>query len=334
MSSPSFLEEPLLGTIDRQVPRAVATLDGVSHEDLDSITRQKLILDAVRAFDLEENVTTQWYLHGDVAVKGKASNRTGSAVLEVPDATGSDIPSSEDVYHYFTEQRDEYVREALRTETFDWLETYYTETERLPFATVYRSGLQIYATLHRLRRAVIEQNPALIPEDIERTVAEGCEELKRSLVGYYIFRDVPPYVATFQTATEPLLRWVDSVTWSDADEELSSHYDITNYLYELFYDGVWKACGQQMSYNTVTGPSADDTRARREREAREQKNRFRVRIDQLDLASDGIDVTVSANVDQLPDLEALDGDTEPTVPREELNPIPDDDPVYDLFDDE
>jgi hypothetical protein len=330
MEGPSFLEEPLLGTIDSQLSGALADIDGVSNEDLDSITRQKLILDAVQELGVEEHVTTQYYLHGDVAVKGKESNRSGNSTLQLPQELDSEIPSAEQIYSHFTEDRVEYVKEALETDTFDWLENYYKQQSEFHFGDVYLSGLPIYSTLHTLKSAAMEQNPNLVPTDMERIVSDHSRELKRSLARYPIFQDIPPYVTEFETAVSPALEWIESQMWEPND--LAKFYDLFDYLYKLFYEGVWKAVGQQMSYNTVKGPSVQDTVDRRVQEMKSQKLEFEVKIDRLQMASDTAGVDIIADVERLPDIEPVDVGPTPSIPEEELAEVPEDDPAFSLLD--
>lgn len=331
MEGPSFLEEPLLGTIDGQLAEATTALEGVSNEDLDSITRQKLILDAVYAFDVADHVTTQYYLHGDVAVKGKAANRSVNATLELPNRVDTDLPTADQIYAYFTDDRREYVTDALETETFDWLRAYYERRDEFPFRDVYLAGLPIYRTLHDIRTATIERNNDLLPTEPARTVTENCRTLKRALVRYPIFRDVPPYVTEFETAVTPALQWLDSDGRTAINDEPDAYYHFVDRLYQLFYEGVWKAVGQHMSYHTVSGPAEVSTRDRREREMRQQRTEFRMIFNRFEIESDTPGVECEANLDRLPQLEPIDHPPEPEIPEADLEAISRDDPAFSLL---
>ncbi len=331
MDGPSFLEEPLLGTIDSQLSEAVADLDNVSNEELDPITRQKLILDAVHELGVGNHVTTQYYLHGDVAVKGKESNRSGKATLQLPRGLNSDIPSADRIYSHFVEDRREYVTRALKTETFEWLREYYEGQDDFPFRDVYLSGLPIYSSLHNIRSAVIEQNPNLMPVTPKRTISEHSPTLKRSLTRYPIFQDILPYVTEFEKASGPALEWIESKDWGCLNENILEYYDFVDFLYQLFYEGVWKAIGQQMSYNTVEGPSAPSTRDRREREMKDQNFEFQLKFDRLEMESDTPGVAIDADVDRLPDLEPVELGAEPVISESDLEEVPQDDPAFSLL---
>ncbi len=332
MNGPSFLEEPLLSTIDGELPRVAAELGGVSPADLDPITRQKLILYTVREFDLDGYVTTQCYLHGDVAVKGKSENRSGNATLELPSGVGTDIPTSEEILERLTGSSREYVQEALSTETFDWLDSYYRE-QRIPFEQVYLAALPVYANLHRTRDAAMGQDSGSIPENITTVVTESCTELKRVTSRYALFDGIQPYVTEFCRAAEPFLEWIEKQDW-DSNTPVE-HYEEFDTLYELFYDGVWRGCGQRMSYATVEGPSAESTKNRRKREARSQREEFRVKFDRFQMELDGLDVNVEADLDRLPDLDfdeyVLEADTEPDITPSDQQEVPEDDPLFETL---
>ena len=333
MKDMEFLEEPLLGTIDSQLSEAVAEIPRVSNQELDPITRQKLILDAVRGLDVENHVTTQYYLHGDIAVKGKGSNRSSSATLKLPLDLDSELPTTDEVNTYFTKDRRDYVIKAIETETFEWIESYYQRQDRFAFRDVYLSGLPVYSALHDLRSAVVERNTELLPDDLRKTVSEHSRSLKRSLTRYPIFQDVPAYVTEFKNAVDPALEYIDSLELDsdlgNAEENLE--YDFVNGIYQLFYEGVWKAVGQQMSYNTVEGPSAQKTRNRREEEINSQKAIFHKELGELKMNSDTQGIEISADVDRLPDLEAIDFDSDPAIAENELEEIPTEDPVFSIL---
>jgi len=328
MNGPSFLEEPLFGTIDSQLTDAVDEIPDISKEDLDSITRQKLRLDVVEGLDATEYVTTQYYLHGKVAPKGKENNRSGNADLDLPNTVDSDIPSDEDILMYLTDDRTDYVIEAVNTETFEWLEDHSESADEYRFRDVYLAALPIYRDLHRFRSATIKRNPNLVPTDLEQTVTEQSLALKRALNRYSMFCDIPPYVTEFQHSVIPALRWVDSTNWNK--RELPEDYDFADRLYKFFYDGVWKACGQQMSYTTVEGPSAKDTIDRRKREIDQQKTTFELMFDRLEIEIDEFEFCLSVNTDRLPELEPIDADPEPKL-TEELDAVPRDDPAFDVL---
>lgn len=330
MNGPSFLEEPLLGTIDSQLSEAVSDLDDVSNDELDSITRQKLILDVVYGFGVENHVTTQYYLHGDVAVKGKSTNRSGNSTLQPPRNLKSDVPTADEIYQYFTEDRSEYVTQAINEDTFEWLEDYYSDKEDFPFQDVYLAGLPIYATLHNIRSAIVEQNPNLIPEEPATVVSEQSRKLKRALNRYPIFREIPPYVTEFNSAALPATEWVETATW-EGPEDYANHYDFVDYLYKFFYEGVWKAVGQQMSYNTVEGPSAETTRNRRKREIKTQRHEFKHFYNRLEMESDHLETDINIDTERLPDLEVIEHDPNPAISEEEIKEIPRDDPAFSIL---
>jgi len=328
MNGPSFLEEPLFGTIDTQLTDAVDELPNVSKDDLDPITRQKLRLDVIEGLDAAEFVTTQYYLHGKVAPKGKESNRSGNADLDLPGGLDTDIPSDEDIFAYLTNERRDYVVEAINTDTFDWLENHYESDENYQFRDVYLAALPIYRDLHRFRSAAIEQNPNIVPTDIEQTVTERGYALKRALNRYVIFQDIPAYITEFQHSVTPALYWIDSLDWDK--QELSKNYEFTDRLYKLFYEGVWKTCGQQMSYNTVEGPSAEDTVDRRKREISQQRTTFELMFDRLEMETDELEFDISADTERLPELEPINADPEPQL-TETLDAVPRDDPAFDTL---
>lgn len=329
MNGPSFLEEPLLSTIDAELPRVAAKLEGVSPDDLDPITKQKLILHTVREFGLEHYVTTQCYLHGDVAVKGKSENRSGNAKLELPTSVDTDIPTSEEIVEQLIGPSSAYIQDALSTETFDWLESYYKE-EDIPFESVYLAALPVYANLHRTRDAAMGQTSGSIPENITTVVAESCTELKRVTSRYALFDGIQPYVTEFHRAAEPFLQWIENQDWDSNTPP--DYYEEFHRLYELFYDGVWRGCGQRMSYVTVEGPSADSTRDRREREANNQPEAFRTKLRRFQMELDSLGVAAEADVDRLPDLDfdeyVFEAGTDPDISASDRKRVSEDDPLF------
>lgn len=330
MNSPSFLEEPLLAKIDNQLAKAVRDLSGVSHDDLDSITRQKLILDATDGLEVRDLVTTQCYLHGRVAVKGKESNRAGSSTLGTAGVTNSRIPTAEQVYDYFTEEREEYVRNALEQDTLDWLEEYYHKGE-IRFQDVYLAGFPIYRVLSRIREASIERDPEILPENADEIVSSNTSELKQAILRYPAFKDIPPYVTEFGNAVQPLLRWIAQEEWQDEFDDIAELYYLFDSLYKVFYRGTWQACAQIMSYHTVSGPSEAETRDRREREMKIQRVTFREKLYSLQSDAESIDVSVSCEVDRLPELEPYEMREEDVLDSSAVEPISNEDPVFELF---
>lgn len=330
MNSPSFLEEPLLAKIDNQLAKAVRDLSGVSHDDLDPITRQKLILDATGGLDVRDLITTQCYLHGEVAVKGKESNRVGSSTLGTAGVTNSRIPTKEQVYDYFTEDREEYVRNALEQDTLNWLDEYYRE-ENIRFQDVYLAGFPIYRVLSRIREASLERNPEILPGNAEDTVNSNTSDLKQALLRYPVFKDIPPYVTEFDKAVRPLLRWIDEGQWQEESNDISELYYLFDSLHKLFYRGTWQACAQIMSYTTVSGPSAEETRDRRERELQIQHVTFREKLYQLQSDIESLDISVACDTERLPELEPYEMNEEEILDPSVVESISDEDPAFELL---
>lgn len=330
MNSPSFLEEPLLAKIDNQLAKAVTELSGVSHDDLDPITRQKLILDATDGLDVRDLVTTQCYLHGRVAVKGKESNRVGSSTLGTAGVTNSRIPTKEQVYDYFTGERKEYVKSALDQDTLEWLGDYYRE-ENIPFRDVYLAGFPIYRILRRIREASLERNPTVLPENAEETVATHTSDLKQALLRYPAFKDVPPYVTEFGEAVRPLVEWINQERWREKSNDISELYHMSDSLHELFYRGTWQACAQIMSYQTVSGPSAAETRDRRKRELQVQHVTFREKLYQLQSDTESFGVSVTCDVERIPELEPYEMNEEDILETSAVEPVSDEDPAFELL---
>lgn len=331
MNDPSFLEEPLLANIDNQLAAAVANLPNVSHEDLDSITRQKLILDATSGFDVADLVTTQCYLHGEIAVKGKESNRVGNSTLGTAGVESSRIPTEEQVYEYFTEQRREYVTTALEQDTLEWLERYYAN-EEICFQDVYLAKLPVYRALSRLRESSIERNSDTLPDDLAQTIREHTSNLKQQLLRYPLFRDTPPYVTEFEKAATPVVEWIDDGEWQKETSEISQLYDLFDSLYKFFYRGTWQACAQLISYHTVSGPSEQETRERRKRELKRQNATFRERLYRLQREADSVGLSVSCDTNRLPELKPAEMDNADILDSSAVEPISDDDPVFELID--
>lgn len=330
MNSPSFLEEPLLAKIDNQLAKAVAELSGASHDDLDPITRQKLILDATDGLDVRDLVTTQCYLHGKVAVKGKESNRVGSSTLGTAGVADSRIPTKKQAYNYFTEDRKKHVKKALEQDTLNWLENYYRE-EDIRFQDVYLAGFPIYRVLRRIREASLERDPEILPENAENTVVSHASELKQALLRYPVFKDIPPYVTEFEEAVRSLIRWIDEEQWQERFDDISKCYHLFDSLHELFYRGTWQACAQIMSYQTVSGPSAEETRDRRERELQIQHVTFREKLYQLESDTESLDIPVTCDVKRIPELEPYEMNEEDILETSAVEPVSDEDPAFELL---
>jgi hypothetical protein len=320
----------LLAKIDNQLAKAVRDLSGVSHDDLDSITRQKLILDATDGLSVRDLVTTQCYLHGEVAVKGKENNRVGSSTLGTAGVTKSRIPTKDQVYDYFTEEREEYVENALEQDTLDWLEEYYQKGD-IHFRDVYLAGFPIYRVLSRVREASLERNPEILPEGTEDTVRSNTSDLKQALLRYPGFKDIPPYVTEFNEAVCPLLRWIDEGQWQKESDDISELYHLFDSLHELFYRGTWQASAQIMSYQTVSGPSAEKTRDRRKRELQMQHTTFREKLYRLQNDTESFDVSVTCDAERLPELKPYEMNEEEILEPSAVESISDEDPAFELF---
>lgn len=255
--SESQIEKGILEAFRRGLKHAVSEADSVSWDDVDSIKQHKLLLMGIRNFsDVEEHVTVQWYLDGDMlpALEEEPGPiQTNAGVSDGP------IPEVEEIEEFYLEELEEPLEEILHAETFEWLKSYY-EDRNVPFKQAYLANMDIHMHITQCARFCDPEYPnATLPENLVSPIEEASKEMKTELIKYPLFRNLPPLVTEFERVATKTLSWLEEQSLEDPDKR-EEYTKLLKHLDSFYYNGVWKPISNRIGYYTIRGPSEDDER--------------------------------------------------------------------------
>lgn len=261
MSFPS-IEDRIIATFKEGLKHAVEDTDGINWDDVDSITEQKLLLMGIRDYDLESEVTIQWYADGDmlpVLDDGIDSPET----LSVTDSDDGPYPSIEDVACYFNPNeennpnlnaRGESLIDIIESETFSWLRKYYKEREG-PFQDLYLANLDIHLHNYQCAKACDPNKNAEFPDEFVRPVIDSTNRMKQELNRYRIFTGLPPYVTEYSRVAVDVMKSCEESQLRMLEADDRAAYEILfNHLNRFYYQGLWKPITRLIAAYTVDGP--------------------------------------------------------------------------------
>lgn len=140
----SHIEGQILRKFERSLKKAIERHEEYGWEDIDSIARQKLLVQAIRHFGLGDYVTIQWFKDGDV-LTGLDNHDTEVDITDAGVNEGP-IPDEEDIISYFKNGTSEMPLDAILgvDDRKEWLKSYYHFHEEIPFEQIYLNGMQIH----------------------------------------------------------------------------------------------------------------------------------------------------------------------------------------------
>ncbi|WP_436931405.1 hypothetical protein [Halosimplex halobium] len=305
------IELGVLKLFRRTLTRAADDTDDSSSTELDPIRTQKLVLAGVRHFGLEDRVTIQWYLDGDMLPR---LSETGDDVAIVTNAGYDEgpFPTEEEVYRFYTEELSnsfptgETLPEILEQDPFEWLETYYRAKD-IPFSEVYRTNLEIYLRLRHLqqyydpdhsRESLPDSDPATVADDI----SDATMRMKTAMTRYILFQSLGPYVTEFDRIAGQILSEISADLDSD-HESRSNHKILISHLGRFYYHAIWEPIAARMGYYTVEAPSQeqlDDTRSSRVKQLKLTRTRFFDELEKLRSRTDEFGIRLETRTERLP----------------------------------
>lgn len=323
-AEPVDLERELLELFRRQLRRAVDDRDEVELSDLDSIRTQKLVLIGLREFELEDRVTIQWYLDGDM-LPHLPDSEEDVAIITNAGVENGPFPDPEEVYRFYCGEADESISadqtergidssiptgetlpEVLDRDAFEWLKDYYNSKE-IPFSQVYETNLEIYLRLRHLEQYLDpdherdELSGNTTPSQVAGEVSDSITRMKESLIEYPLFQSIPPYVTEFGRVSEQVLEQINEAVSSD--EDTAPYRDLVSHLGRFYYKAIWQPIADRMGYYTVSAPSEDkstDVREYRTESLQSARNTFITELNSLRERASDLDIRFEARTERLP----------------------------------
>jgi hypothetical protein len=269
MNSPKFessdIEQGVLELFRRELRHAVNEIVGSPDEKLDSIRTQKLVLCGIREFELENKVTIQWYLDGDM-LPNLPEGDDEVAIVTNAGVEHGPFPTPDEVYSFYTDRLSdaiptgETLSEVLERDPFEWLQAYY-EAREIPFSDVYQTNLEIYLRLRHLRYYLDPDHPhdeltgSATPSTLPDIISEAATKLKQSLIEYPLFQSLPPYVTEFHRIAKQILIQIneDIETGNDSKD----YHILVSHLGRFYYKAIWQPIADRIGYYTVSAPTED-----------------------------------------------------------------------------
>lgn len=253
----SYRGDAIVARIREGLYDAVLASDDVDVADLDSITFQKLLLKAVEAFNLEEEVTTSWYLDGEVLYSREANfDRFGggseyrSVSSTMRNLAGA--PEVELVKEYYLSRIDPPMEDIVDERTFEYLRAYYEEEAPPRYRQIYLSNIELATSLDDIERTL--GRGCELAESMEHQVMEPYEGLSEEVAALEELAPTEPYLETFGEMLRQFASWYDS----EANE--ISHFAASSAVgsFKAFYfEGAWRPVALVISRKTADG-SRDD----------------------------------------------------------------------------
>jgi hypothetical protein len=341
-------EVRIIATFKQGLKQAVSDYNGLSWDDVDSITEQKLLLMGLREFGLEDEVTIQWYADGDMLPE---LDDGIDAPEEIAIQNGDDgpYPTVRQVAAYYNPEegeqseladQDETMPEIVRADTFDWLREYYQQREG-PFQELYLKNMDIHLHNYQCMNACDPEQDVEFPDDLIQPLMTATEEMKRELLRYPIFNGLEPYVTEFSRVAESVMEWCEENSIKDLDQrELEEYKRLFSHLNTFYYHGLWRQVTRLIAVYTIDGPEAYFERAAEWGRIDKTREKFIEVFENFRDTAEDYDIEVSIRRDRIPEVwikqegfseeDLVNWDMENSLSEEEISTIPDDDPAADL----
>lgn len=347
MSLPS-LEIRIIATFKQGLKRAVSEYNGLSWSDVDSITEQKLLLMGIRAYELEDEVTIQWYADGDMLPElDKGIDDTGH--LAITDGDDGPYPTVGEISSYYNPEKDEQsehtdqaetMPEIVRADTFDWLREYY-KRRRVPFQELYLTNLDIHLHNYQCVQACDLERETAFPDDLVQPLVTATEKLKQELLRYQIFSGLETYVTEFFRVANAVMEWCEENTIPELDQQARTEYKrLFSHLNTFYYQGLWKQITRLVAVYTIDGPQAYFERAADWGRIDRTRKRFIEVFEKFQKTATEYGIDVNIREERLTEVwvkkegvskeEFVDWNVRNSLSKAEVVPISDDDPVTDL----
>lgn len=347
MSLPS-LEIRIIATFKRGLEKAVSEYNGLSWSDIDSITEQKLLLMGIREYELDGEVTIQWYADGDMLPE-LDNGIENPEHLAITDGDDGPYPTVGEVANYYNPEvgeqpgltdRGETMPEIVRADTFRWLREYY-ERRHGPFQRLYLTNLDIHLHNYQCVRACDSERETEFPDDLVQPLITATEELKQELLRYQIFSGLEAYVTEFFRVANAVMEWCEENGIPELDRQACMEYKrLFSHLNTFYYQGLWKQITRLIAVYTIDGPQAYFERAADWGRIDRTRRRFIEVFEKFRDTATEYDIDVTIREERLPEVwikkegiskeEFVGWNVENSLSEAEVFPIADDDPITDL----
>jgi hypothetical protein len=274
------------------------------------------MLRAIRHFDLDHHVTIQWFKDGEVLTE--LDSLDSEVILTNAGVDEGPIPSEGEIVSYYSSGMQEWdLEDVIDTDDRgEWLKHYYESTD-MRFEEIYLSEMEIHLYLKRCRKACLDNvSEDLFEGDITEPLTSSASELKRELVRYPLFRNVPPYVTEFERiAIDALSQIQDNV--EETGKEYAYYIDIFSQLNKFFYNTVWEIIANRIGFYTAEGPSEEVVRAYRKGTLLVAHETFISEFDKLKDVCNQQEISISAETGRLPELDPEEDQIESLLDWEE-----------------
>jgi hypothetical protein len=310
-NSNTDIEQGLLELFRRELRHAVDDVVGSPDDNLDSIRTQKLVLSGIRAFGLEDQVTIQWYLDGDM-LPHLPEDGDGMTIVTNAGIEDGPFPSQDDVYEFYTDglvdsiPTGETISEVLEPDAFDWLHDYY-EAYEVPFSDVYQTNLEIYLRLRHFQNYLDPDHPRneltenVTPSTMPATISAAATRMKQTLIEHPLFQNTPPYITEFDRVANQILTRISEDI--ETDDEGDDYHILVSHLGRFYYQAIWQPIADRIGYYTVSAPSEDKverTREFRTQNLRSAQTIFFHELNELRGRAKDFDIRFNIRTERLP----------------------------------
>jgi hypothetical protein len=276
---------------------AVTESNIIDPGDIDSIRFQKLLIQGLQHFHLEDEVTMEWYLDGDVVSSNSADVRLAGDTKGLQQAHQFHLdrhPTVEEIEEYYSRVLDkDYAQEADR-DVIDFLRDYYQEHKSIPYRDLYLANLNIDEALTEAKRRASQGK--VTPQSKKSEFISGCRALKLEVLCYEEFEGTAEYIDAFESGGITIF---DQLQQRDSPpQEPFKEYD------SFYYYGLWNAIATIISYHNSSGPSEPQNKRDREEELDNMRESFEKRYQGLSKwLKEEHDVDLPSLPSELPPLE-------------------------------
>jgi len=312
MTSPGVentdVEKGLLELFRRELCRAVDDVAGSPDDDLDPIRTQKLVLAGIHEFGLEDYVTVQWYLDGDM-LPNLPDGNDGVTIITNAGVENGPFPTREEVYTFYTDEfadsiaTEETLSEVIKLDAFEWLKEYY-EARDIPFGDVYQTNLEIYLKLRQFQQYLDpdhsrnELTGDVTPSTIAAEISDATMRMKQALIEYPLFQSLPPYMTEFDRIAEQIITQI-----TEKNSEKNGLHELVSHLSRFYYKAIWQPIADRIGYYTVSAPTeqkVETTREYRTRNLRSAHSLFLDELSELRNKASEFDIRFETRVERLP----------------------------------
>ncbi len=276
---------------------AVTESNIIDPDDIDSIRFQKLLIQGIQHFNLEDEVTVEWYLDGDVVSSNAADVRLAGDTTELRQAHQFHLdrrPTVDQIEEFYSGVLDkDYVQEADR-DVIEFLRDYYQDHKSIPYRDLYLANLKIDGALTEAKRQALQGK--VIPQSKKLDFISGCRTLKLEVLCYEEFEGTAEYIDAFESGGIAIFNQL--LKRDNPPEKPFEEYD------RFYYYGLWNVIATLISYHNSSGPSEPQNKQDRKEELDDMRESFNKRYQGLsNWLKEEHDVDLPSLPSELPPLE-------------------------------